>query len=59
MGLVRNLRIGVTEVLIYIESDSHDEFQWRSPERIYVPPEADVTILAGDIHNGTKGIELA
>lgn len=46
-------------MLIYIESDSHDEFQWRSPERIYVPPEADVTILAGDIHNGTKGIELA
>jgi hypothetical protein len=59
INLLRILRIGVTEALIYIESDSHDEFQWRSPGRISVPPELDFAILAGDIHNGTKGTELA
>lgn len=41
---------------LYVLSDLHREFAPFSPD---VPPGVDVVILAGDIDNGTKGLDWA
>lgn len=46
-------------VKIHVLSDLHLEYADRHPSWTPPPTDADVVVLAGDIHNGTAGIDWA